>query len=59
MRNFHTYNNFFKTVIDVNMIIFYIIFTKYKDINKYKKQLINSNWLEEISKLRNLNLKLF
>lgn len=59
MKNFYIYNNFFKIVIDINMIAFYIMSTRYKNINIYKKQLINLIWLKEIFRLENLNLKFF
>lgn len=43
MKNFHIYNNFFKTVININVIMLYIISAKYNNISKYKKWLSNSN----------------
>lgn len=59
MKNFHIYNNFYKIVIDTNMIIFCITFAQCNIINIYKKWLINLDWFEEIFKLENLNLNLF
>lgn len=59
MKNFHACDNFLKTVIDANVVAFCITFLKCKDINIYKKWLINSDWPEKISRLENLNLKPF
>ena len=59
MKNFHAYNNFFKTVINANVVTFCITSAGYKDINTYKKWLVNLNWLKKIFRLENLNLKLF
>lgn len=59
MKNFYLCNDFFKTVIDVNMVAFCITSTRCKDINIYKKWLVNSDWYVEIFRLKNLNLKLF
>ena len=59
MKNFHACNNFFKTVIDINMFTLCITSARYKNISTYKKWLVNSDWPEEISKLENLNLKPF
>lgn len=59
MKNFYACNDFFKTVIDANVVTLYITSARCKDISTYKKWLINSDWSEEISKLDTLNLKLF
>ena len=59
MKNFHVYNNFFKTVIDVNVFALCITSIRCKDISIYKKWLVNSGWLEAIFRLENLNLKSF
>ena len=59
MKNFYSYNNFFKTVININMVAFCITFARYKKISIYKKWLVNSDWPEEIFRLKNLNLKPF
>lgn len=59
MKNIYVYNNFFKTVININMVVFYITFNKYNDINIYKSWLNNLDWPKEISSLENLNLNLF
>ena len=59
MKNFYAYNDFFKTVIDANVVAFCITSTKCKDISTYKKWLVNSDWPEEISRLENLNQKTF
>lgn len=59
MKNFHIYKDFFKTVFDINMTIFCIIFAKCKDINIHKRWFMNSDWLKEIFRLENLNLKSF
>lgn len=37
MKNFYIYNNFFKTIIDANVVAFCIIFAKYNNISIYKK----------------------
>ena len=59
IKNFHAYNNFFKMVIDVNVVAFCIMSARCKDISTYKKWLVNSDWLEEIFRVENLNLKPF
>lgn len=59
MKNFYTYDNFYTTVIDVNIITFCIMSIGCKNITIYKKWLVNSDWPEKISKFENLNLKLF
>ena len=43
MKNFYACNNFFKTVIDINVVALCITSTGYKDISTYKKWLINSD----------------
>ena len=57
MKNFYACNDFFKTVIDANVIAFCITSARCKNISIYKKWLVNSDRLEEISRLENLNLK--
>lgn len=59
MKNFYAYDDFFKTVIDINMIVLCITSARCNNISIYKKWLGNSNWLEKISKLENLNLNPF
>lgn len=59
MKYFYVYNNFFKIVIDANIITFYITSTEYNDISIYKIQLINLDQPEKIFKLENINLNLF
>lgn len=59
MINFYTYNDYFITIIDANVIILYINSAGYNNISIYKKQLRNCNYLEEIFRLENLNLNLF
>ena len=59
MKNFHAYDHFFKTVIDANVVAFCITSIGCKDISTYKKWLLNSNWPEEIFRLKNLNMELF
>ena len=59
MKNFYACDDFFKTIIDVNVIALCITSVGYKDISTYKKWLVNLDWLEEISRLENLNLKPF
>ena len=54
---FHACNNFFKTVIDANVVALCITSAGFKDISTYKKWLVNSDWPEGISRLENLNLK--
>ena len=48
---------FFKTVIEANVFAFCITFAGYKNINIYKKWLVNLDWPKEISRFENLNLK--
>lgn len=55
MKNFHACNDFFKTVINANVVALYITFTRFNDISTYKKWLGNSDRLKEISRLENLN----
>ncbi len=59
MKNFYTCDDFFKTVINANVVVFCITSTNYKDISIYKKWLINLDCPEKISRLENLNLKPF
>ena len=59
MKNFYAYDDFFKTVIDANVVALYITSAGCKDISTYKKWLVNSDWPEEICRLENLNLKPF
>ena len=59
MKNFHACNDFFKTVIDANVVTLCITSAGCKDISTYKKWLVNSNWPKEIFRLENLNLKPF
>ena len=59
MKNFHACDDFFKTVIDVNVVAICITSARCKDISIYKKWLVNSDWPEEIFRLENLNLKPF
>lgn len=59
MINYNTYNSFFTTTINKNVVIFCITFSEYKDINKYKKWVVNSNWPKEISRFEYLNLNFY
>lgn len=59
MKNFYAYDDFFKTVINANVVAFCITSTRCNNISTYKKWLGNSNWPEEISRLANLNLNPF
>ena len=59
MKNFHACNDFIKTVIDAIVVALCIISIGCKDISIYKKWLVNSDWPEEIFRLKNLNLNFF
>ena len=59
IQNFYTSNDFFKIVIDANIVALCIISVGCKDISKYKKWLVNLDWSEKIFRLKNLNLKPF
>lgn len=41
MKNLYAYNDFLKKIIKVNVVVFYITSIRYKDINIYKKWLVN------------------
>lgn len=59
MKNFHVCNNFFKMVINTNLVVFCITFARSNNISAYKKWLCNLNQPEEIFRLENLNLNFF
>lgn len=59
IKNFYACDDFFKTVIDANVVTIFITSARCNDISIFQRWLGNSNWLEEIFRLGNLNLNLF
>ena len=59
MKNFHICDDFSKTIIIANMVGFNIAFARSNDISINKRWMDNLDWLEEISRLKNLNLNSF
>lgn len=59
MKNFHACNDFFKIIIDINIIVLCITSAKYNNIGIYKRWLGNLDWLKRIFGLENPNLNPF